>query len=400
MAELKRVENVELGWFIPVRGDGVYVGVEPNRPATTEYLIEVAKAAEEAGYTFALIPTGRGCLDSWVVGSIIVSHTKTLAPLMALRPGLVSPVVAARMGATIDVLSNGRARFNIVTGGAVPDLKSMGDPLYDSHSKRYDRTKEFLQIIRELWENSTGPGSSEFLSKGDSDKGEGEKKVNFKGEYYELENAISHPEAIQKPSPPLYFGGSSEKGKRVAAETADVFLMWAEPVEWIKEQIDEVQGYLEELQQQKGIQRELSYGLRAHVLVRETEEEALAAAYKIISKVDQSVVDSAYEKYANAEFLSVGEARQNQLRAEAIKNNYFVRPNLWSGLALVRNGGSLTFVGTPEQVADRLLEYVEIGIGKFILSGYPHLEEAKISGELLLPVLKEKLANRNITIEA
>ncbi|MER2108630.1 MAG: LLM class flavin-dependent oxidoreductase [Solibacillus sp.] len=392
------IEQVELGWFIPVRGDGEFVGVEPNRPATTDYLVKVAKAAEEAGFTFALIPTGRGCLDSWVVGSIIISHTKKLAPLMALRPGLVSPVVAARMGATLDVLSNGRARFNIVTGGAVPDLKSMGDPLFDNHSKRYDRTTEFLKILRELWENSTGPGSSEFLKNGDEDTGEGEKKVTFKGEYYDLEEAISHPEVLQKPLPPIYFGGSSEKGKRVAAETADVFLMWAEPVGWIREQIEEVEGYLHEQKESKGIDRQLSYGLRAHVLVRETEEEALAAAYKVISKVDPEVIEKAAEKYTNAEFLSVGEARQNQLRAEAIKNNYFVSPNLWSGLALVRNGGSLTFVGTPEQVADRLLEYVDAGISKFILSGYPHLEEATITGQLLLPVLKEKLASRDILV--
>ena len=392
------IKEVELGWFIPVRGDGEFVGVEPNRPATTDYLVDVAKAAEEAGFTFALIPTGRGCLDSWVVGSIIISHTKNLAPLMALRPGLVSPVVAARMGATLDVLSNGRARFNIVTGGAVPDLKSMGDPLFDSHSKRYDRTNEFLKILRQLWENSTGPGSSEFLKNGDKDAGEGEKKVTFNGEYYNLEDAISHPEVVQKPLPPLYFGGSSEKGKRVAAETADVFLMWAEPVNWIKEQIEEVEGYLQEQKEQKGIDRQLSYGLRAHVLVRETEEEALAAAYKVISKVDPEVIAKAAETYTNAEFLSVGEARQNQLRAQAIKNNYFVGPNLWSGLALVRNGGSLTFVGTPEQVADRLLEYVDVGISKFILSGYPHLEEATITGQLLLPVLKEKLAKRNILV--
>lgn len=392
------IEQVELGWFIPVRGDGEFVGVEPNRPATTDYLVKVAKAAEEAGFTFALIPTGRGCLDSWVVGSIIISHTKNLAPLMALRPGLISPVVAARMGATIDVLSNGRARFNIVTGGAVPDLKSMGDPLFNSHSKRYDRTTEFLKILRDLWKNSTGPGGSEFLKNGDKDTGEGEKKVTFKGEYYDLEDAISHPEVVQKPLPPLYFGGSSEKGKRVAAETADVFLMWAEPVSWIKEQIEEVEGYLQEQKKEKGIIRQLGYGLRAHVLVRETEEEALAAAYKIISKVDPEVIANAAVKYTNAEFLSVGEARQNQLRAEAIKNNYFVGPNLWSGLALVRNGGSLMFVGTPEQVADRLLEYVDVGVSKFILSGYPHLEEATITGQLLLPVLKEKLAKRNIIV--
>jgi alkanesulfonate monooxygenase len=382
--------DIEFGWFIPVRGDGKYVGVEPERKPTMEYLIEVAKAAEDAGFRFALIPTGRACVDSWIIGTIVASHTKSLRPLIAMRPGLIAPVIAARMGASLDVASGGRAMFNIVTGHSAQDLKETGDPLYDAHDERYERTDEFLQIVRGLWEKSKGPGYSEFsIGKQQS---QDEDKLDFSGKYYDLEGAISYPAVVQHPHPPIYFGGSSAIGKRVAVEHADVYLMWAEPVEWIKEQIDEVEGYRAELKQQKGIDRPLRYGLRVHVLVRETEEEAWDAAWEIISKIDQTTIEKADKKFST--FEAVGQKRQNQLRAASREKDYKVGPNLWSGLSLVRDGGSLLLVGTPEQLTERFLEYIDVGISTFILSGYPHLEEATITGRLLLPLLQEKIAER------
>ncbi|GKU84723.1 LLM class flavin-dependent oxidoreductase [Niallia sp. NCCP-28] len=384
----ENIKDVEFGWFIPVRGDGRYVGVEPEREPTMEYLIKVAQAAENAGFSFALIPTGRACVDSWIIGTVIASHTKSLRPLVAMRPGLIAPVAAARMGASLDVASNGRAMFNIVTGHSAQDLKETGDPLFDSHDERYERTSEFLNIVRTLWEKSKGPGYSEFSI--GKPKNADEDKLDFNGKYYSLEGTISYPAAVQMPHPPIYFGGSSAIGKRVAVETADVYLMWAEPVDWIKEQIKEVEGYRAELEKNKGIKRSLRYGLRAHVLVRETEEEAWNAAWEIISKVDQATIEKADEKFST--FEAVGQKRQNQLRSSSREKDYMVAPNLWSGLSLVRDGGSLLFVGTPEQITERFSEYIEAGISTFILSGYPHLEEATNTGRLLLPLIKEKLS--------
>lgn len=384
MSETRK--EIEFGWFIPTTGDGNYIGVKPERESTAEYMIEVAKTAEMAGFTFALIPTGESCLDAWIVGSMIASHTRILKPLVAMRPGLIEPVLAARMAATLDVLSKGRALINIVTGGSPDDLKATGDPLANHHDKRYDRTLEFLQVIKGLWENQIAGEGNEFLAAhaGSSDRG-----LFFKGEYYAIENGASQPSPIQKPYPPIYFGGSSPAGKRTAAETADVYLMWTEPLDWIREQIDEVERLVKKVNEEKGLNRSLRYGLRAQVLVRETEEEAYRAAWEIISKVDQRAIDQSNQRFTRTD--ATNQKRQNLLRAQSVDQDYFAGPNLWTGLSAVRGGGSMLLVGTPEQVSDRILEYADLGISSFILSGYPNLEEAEITGELLLPLVKAKL---------
>jgi alkanesulfonate monooxygenase len=386
----KQPTSLEFGWYLPTTGDGKYVGVKPQRPATPDYLISVAQAAERAGFTFLLIPTGGACLDAWLVGSMIAAHTQTLKPLVAMRPGLIAPVLAARMAGTLDVLSNGRALINVVTGGTPPDLEAMGDPLAYDHDARYERTLEFLQIVKQVWIQSSGGQGDRFLSA--TENYQGVEKVSFSGTYYEIKNGASFPAPVQKPHPPIYFGGSSPAGKRTAAQTADVYLMWPEPVQWIKEQIAEMEQIRRELKQEKGIDRELRYGLRAQVLVRETEEEAWQEAWEIISRVDEKAIEQASFRFDHTD--ATGQKRQVQLRDLSRDNRYVIGPNLWAGLSIVRGGGAMMLVGTPEQVADRILEYVEAGVTSFILSGYPHLEEAEITGRLLLPVIEEKMKAR------
>lgn len=368
--------GIEIGWFIPTTGDGEFVGVAPQRPATPEYLTEVAQAAEAAGYEFVLIPTGGDCWDGFVVGSWIAARTTNLKTLVALRPGLISPVLAARNAATLDQMTGGRALVNIVTGHYPQDLRACGDPLFDQHDERYARTLEFMKIVRGVWEA------------GDT-KGQGYK---FKGEYFDVEDATCQPAVLTKPHPPIYFGGSSEAGKRTAALTADVYLMWAEPVSWIKSQIDEMKLYLQEQKEQQGIERTLGYGLRAQLVVRETEEEAWQAAWNILSKADPELVKSKEKLHAKTD--AVGQNRQMELFNNSIEDNYVIAPNMWSGLSAIRGGGAVAFVGTPEQVSDRIMEFVDIGITSFILSGYPHLEEAEISGRLLMPLLKHKIEQK------
>jgi alkanesulfonate monooxygenase len=380
---------VEFGWFIPTTGDGKYIGVKPERESTGEYMIEVAKAAEQAGFTFALIPTGGSCIDSWIVGSAIAAHTKVLKPLVAFRPGLIAPVLAARMAASLDYVSGGRALVNVVSGGSPQDLTATGDPLAHDHDARYERTKEFLEIVKAVWAQSKG-NSERFLASnstyGDKDK------VSYSGKYYQLEGGASLPAPVQDPHPPLYFGGSSPAGKQTAVETADVFLMWAEPLDWIREQIEELEGLRAKLKREQGIDRKLRYGLRAQVLVRETEEEAWKEAWEIISKVDPQAIANSSQRFTGTD--ATNQKRQNQLRELSRDNDYLLAPNLWAGLSTVRGGGAMLLVGTPDQVSERLIEYVDLGISSFILSGYPNLEEARITGDLLLPLVKEKLAYR------
>lgn len=385
----KQNQEVEFGWFIPTTGDGKYIGVKPERESTGEYMIEVGKVAEQAGFTFALIPTGGSCIDSWIVGSQIAAHTKILKPLVAFRPGLIAPVLAARMAASLDYVSGGRALVNVVSGGAPADLIATGDPLAHNHDERYERTREFLEIVKEVWTRSKRNGE-QFLA-ANSSYGSNE-KLSYKGKYYQLDGGASLPAPVQDPHPPLYFGGSSKAGKRTAAETADVYLMWAEPLDWIREQIEEMETLRAELKREKGIERKLRYGLRAQVLVRPTEEEAWREAWDIISKVDPAAIERSKARFDNTD--ATGQKRQNELREQSRNNDFLIAPNLWAGLSTVRGGGAMLLVGTPEQVSDRLLEYVNLGISSFILSGYPHLEEAKITGELLLPLVKRKLAQR------
>jgi len=372
--------KVEFGWFIPTNGDGRYIGVKAEREPSQQYFVEVAQAAEEAGYEFALIPAGGDCWDGWIVGSWVASATKKLKPLIAMRPGLISPVLAARMASTLDRMSGGRALINVVTGHYPADLKATGDPLHGSHDERYERTKEFLEVVKGVWQQP-------------ADEGQG---FNFAGKHYEVEGGVSKPVPLQVPHPQLYFGGSSVAGKRVAAETADVYLMWTEPLDWIKGQIAEMETYLAELKEKKGIERELRYGIRAQVVVRESEEEAWAAAWNILSKVDPELLQVKEKQHTKTD--ATNQKRQMDLFSGSKDQNYVIGPNLWSGLSAIRGGGAVTFVGTPEQVSDRLIEFIDAGVTSFILSGYPHLEEAKISGELLLPLVKRKLAAKAVTI--
>ncbi|QRG66745.1 LLM class flavin-dependent oxidoreductase [Brevibacillus choshinensis] len=382
----KLAREVEFGWFIPTTGDGKHIGVEPERESTADYMIQVAQTAERAGFTFALIPTGGACVDSWIVGSTIAAHTQTLKPLVAMRPGLIAPVLAARMAASLDQVTGGRALINVVTGGSPQDLIATGDPLAHDHDGRYERTREFLEIVKGVWTNSHSQ-PAKFLASNQTDQ-QGKLPVHYSGRYFEVKGGASLPAPVQNPHPPLYFGGSSPVGKRVAAETADVYLMWAEPLEWIREQIAEVEGLKREI----GRDRELRYGLRAQVMVRETEEEAWKEAWEIISKVDPKALLQSSQRFSQTD--ATNQKRQNELREGSRTNNFVIGPNLWTGLSTVRGGGAVLLVGTPDQVSDRILEYVDLGISSFILSGYPHLEEAAITGELLLPAVKRKLEER------
>ncbi|WP_248924285.1 LLM class flavin-dependent oxidoreductase [Paenibacillus hamazuiensis] len=379
----------EFGWYMPTRGDGPYIGVKPERVVDTAYMIRVAQAVEEAGYTFALIPTGGACTDAWIMGATLAAHTKVFKPLIAMRPGLIAPALAARMGATLDEVTGGRALFNIVTGSSAEDMKAMGDPLAFDKEARYERTAEYIKIVRQLWINSHNVEGNTLLANRSKEKEI--ERLDFSGKYFSLEGGVSYPAPVQRPHPPFYFGGSSVAAKRTAAEIADVYLMWAEPLDWIREQIEEVEYHRERLRVSQGIGRTIRYGMRAQVVIRDTEEEAWAAAKRIVSKVDPATLHETETRFLHAE--SEGQQRQNRVRQLAAKDDYVIGPNFWAGLSAIRGGGAMAFVGTPDQVADRLIEYIDIGVSSFILSGYPNLEEATLSGPLI-PAVRRKLRER------
>ncbi|HWK38427.1 MAG TPA: FMNH2-dependent alkanesulfonate monooxygenase, partial [Hyphomicrobium sp.] len=349
-------ETINVFWFIPTFGDNRYLGTSlGSRQADLPYLRQVAQAADTLGYYGVLLPTGRACEDSWIVASALAPLTERLKFLVAVRPGLQSPTVAARMTATLDRISNGRLLINVVTGG--DPVENRGDGLFVDHKERYALTREFLDVYRAVLSGET---------------------VTYNGRYVRTEDArLTYP-PLQTPYPPLYFGGSSDAAHEVAAKTIDKYLTWGEPPADVAKKIVSVR------EAAKAQGRDITFGIRLHVIVRETNELAWQAADKLIEHLSDDAIDAAQQVFARMD--SVGQSRMTQLHGGR-RDKLEVSPNLWAGVGLVRGGAGTALVGDPDTVAARIDEYRRIGIDSFILSGYPHLEESYRVAELLLPKL-------------
>ena len=348
--------NANILWFLPTHGDGRYLGTtEGGRDVNFNYLRQIAQAADQLGYFGVLLPTGRSCEDSWIVASAVAPFTERLRYLVAVRPGLQSPGVAARMTATLDRVSNGRLLVNVVTGG--DPVENKGDGIFLDHGARYDVTREFLAVYNDLLAGKT---------------------VNFDGKHIRIEDGRLLFPPLQSPRPPLYFGGSSDAGIDVAVDTVDKYLTWGEPPEQVAEKVNRVKAAAS----QRG--RKLSFGIRLHVIVRETNSEAWAAADDLIKYVTDDTIVAAQKIFSRMD--SVGQQRMAQLHGGR-RDKLEISPNLWAGVGLVRGGAGTALVGDPQTVAARIREYQDIGIDTFILSGYPHLEEAYRFAELVFPLL-------------
>ncbi|HWO98486.1 MAG TPA: FMNH2-dependent alkanesulfonate monooxygenase [Bacillus sp. (in: firmicutes)] len=350
---------MEILWFIPSHGDGRYLGTtKGGRTADYSYFRQVAQAADRLGYTGVLIPTGKSCEDPWMLAASLIPETQRLKFLVAVRPGLMVPSVAARMAATLDRISNGRLLINVVAGGDPVELA--GDGVFLKHDERYEATDEFLAIWRSLLEG---------------------KDVDFKGKHLQVEGGKLLFPPVQQPHPPIYFGGSSPAGQAVAAKHTDVYLTWGEPPAQVEQKIKEVRR-LAELEG-----RTVRFGIRLHVIVRETEHEAWEAADRLIQYLDKDTIEAAQRAFARMD--SIGQKRMVQLHGSG-REALEISPNLWAGIGLVRGGAGTALVGNPNQVAQRMKEYADLGIETFVLSGYPHLEEAYRVADLLFPLLPLK----------
>jgi len=349
-------EKANILWFLPTHGDSRYLGTTiGGREVDLNYLRQIAGAADDLGYYGVLLPTGRSCEDSWVVASALAPLTRQLRFLVAVRPGLSSPSLAARMTATLDRISQGRLLINVVTGG--DPVENKGDGIHLAHADRYAVTREFLTVYKALLAGET---------------------VNFAGEHMRIEDGRLLFPPVQAPHPPLYFGGSSGAGIDVAAETIDKYLTWGEPPAQVAEKL----AAADTAAKAKG--RTFSYGIRLHVIVRETNAEAWAAAESLIKHLDDATIEAAQKIFSRMD--SVGQARMQALHGGR-RDKLEISPNLWAGVGLVRGGAGTALVGDPETVAARIKEYMAIGIDTFILSGYPHLEESYRFAELVFPLL-------------
>jgi alkanesulfonate monooxygenase len=285
----------------------------------------------------------------------VAPFTERLRYLVAVRPGLQSPTVAARMTATLDRITNGRLLVNVVTGG--DPVENKGDGIFLGHDERYEVTREFLSVYSDLLSGKT---------------------VDVEGKHIHVEGGKLLFPPVQSPRPPLYFGGSSDAGIDVAVDAVDKYLTWGEPPALVAEKVAKVKAAAEA----RG--RKLSFGIRLHVIVRETNEEAWRAANELIKHVSDDTIATAQKNFARMD--SVGQQRMAQLHGGK-RDRLEIAPNLWAGVGLVRGGAGTALVGDAQTVAARIKEYQDIGIDTFIMSGYPHLEEVYRFAELVFPLL-------------
>ncbi|MEU5693264.1 LLM class flavin-dependent oxidoreductase [Actinosynnema sp. NPDC020468] len=366
-------------WFLPTASDGrsllsgthrthgrdadgmVVAGADRYREPDIEYLAQIARSAEQMGFEAILTPTGTWCEDAWLVTAALTRETERLKFLVAFRPGFLSPTLAAQMAATYQRLSRGRLVLNVVTGGESDEQARFGDHL--SKDERYARAGEFLAILRGAWSGEP---------------------FDYTGSYYDVRGAtVSRPPS---PVPELYFGGSSGAAGAVAAEHVDTYLTWGEPPAQVAAKLDWIRGLAEE----RG--RRLRFGIRFHVVTRDTSEAAWAEAERLIAGLGTEKVASVQRILAASE--STGQARMRSLhegfRGSGDRRELEVHPNVWAGVGLLRGGAGTALVGSHREVADRIAEYAELGIDEFILSGFPHLEETYWVGEGVLPELRRR----------
>ncbi|WP_354700861.1 Alkanesulfonate monooxygenase [Paraconexibacter sp. AEG42_29] len=360
-------------WYLPTTGDARSIlgslrvmgrhdrrpDDEPGaRPPSIDYLAQIARAAEDMGFDAALTPTGTWCDDAWITTAALTAMTTKLRYLVALRPGLASPTLVAQQAATYQRISGGRLLLNTVIGGDDPEQQRFGD--YLGKDERYVRGEEWLEAFRGAW---TG------------------EPFSMDGEYVKVTGAfVVNPPAF----PEIYLGGASPAALRCAARQADVFLHWGEPPEAIARQIDSVKELSAQIREQPD---PLRFGIRLQVIARPTADEAWAAAECWLDGADDDVVDGMQAALGSA--VSEGQKRQLALHGGS-RDNLVVSPNLWAGPGLLRPGSGTALVGSYEDIADRLAEYHDLGVTEFILSGYPHLEEAYWVGEGVHPVLRER----------
>ena len=363
MTTPQRRPRTRFDWFVPIDGDGDHIGtLQAERPPTFQYLKSVVEAAEEGGFYSLLVPTrfanglfeeSAPLVETWTTVSALAAVTKRARFLVAVRPGFISVGLFAQMAATLDQISGGRLDINIVAGGIQGDFERLGEK--SDHAQRYSRAEEFIAACRALWEEP--------------------RPVDFKGRHLKLKGAICSPGPLGD-GPRIYLSGASERALGLAGRQSDVYLAWIEPVEDIAQRIDRARTKF------AVADRPPAFGLRTHLIVRDTEDEAWKAADDLLSQADETVKEQRGAAYRRTSM--VGQRAQSKA-----SENHRLGPHLWNGISTVRVNCGTALVGTPEQVAGELLNYWRLGIDEFILSGFPHVEECRRTATDLLPLVRD-----------
>lgn len=354
-------------WFIPIDGDGAYIGTSlPERNPTFEYLKKVTETAEKGGLYSLLIPTRfvnglfeeRAPLaETWTMATALAAVSNRIRFLVAVRPGFISPGLFAQMASSLDAISNGRIDINIVPGGIQGDFERLGE--ISDHNYRYERAEEFIEACRMLWKQP--------------------EHVTFSGRFVKLNRALVSPSPTGD-GPKFYLGGASESALRLASRQSDVYLAWIQSLEGIARHLERAREHF------LVSGRNPVFGLRSHLVLRDTEDEAWDAAEKLISHADNIVKEQRKAIFAGTSM--VGQRHQ----IDRVPNHR-LSSHLWNGISTVRVNCGTALVGTPEQVANEILQYWLLGIDEFILSGFPHVEECERAIDQLIPLVRT-LINR------
>ena len=349
-----KIDGAEISWFAPIcDGDDQYLGVRDQKfKSSWENTSQIVKTADELGYSNVLCPSSYQVgQDPLTYISAMAHLTKNINFLAAIRSGEIHPPMLARSIATLDHILKGRLTINIISSDLPGTLLSS--------SERYARSREVIQILKQAWTRD---------------------EINFQGKYYNF----NLPSAPVKPyqqngGPLLYFGGYSPEGVDLCAEFCDVYLMWPDTEKKLEVLISSMRSKAAQYN------RTIQFGLRVHVIVRETENEAKAYANKLISKLDIKMGEDIKNRALDSK--SLGVSKQASLREKA-DQEYYAEPHLWTGIGLARSGCGAAIVGNPEQVYQKIKSYMDMGINAFILSGYPHKKECELFAKYVLPKLK------------
>ncbi|WP_067702016.1 LLM class flavin-dependent oxidoreductase [Nocardia jejuensis] len=353
--------SLEFLWYIPNQVTPGHRG-EPVTDAhnSLDTLTEQARALETHGWKGALLGAGWGRPDTFTLAATLAARTTTFEPLIAIRPGYWRPANFAAAAATLDQLTDGRVRVNIVSGR--DDLAAYGDSEGDQ-AHRYARTKEFLQVVRKLWT---------------------QERVTYQGEHFGVADSTVQPRITPRPGrphPKLYFGGASEAAERVSATEADVQLFWGEPLEGIAERIERLRALSASLGREHP---PLEFGLRVTTFVRDTTEQAWTEAEAKVAEMADRHGDREQNPHRRT---AVRQQRLLDLaaRGEVLDDNLYTTPGRYGG----GGAGTTWLVGSPEDVAKSLRRYRDLGITHFVLSDTPYLPEIERQGDQLLPLLAE-----------
>jgi len=350
--------QLEFGWYLPTSGDTTsYATGSDVIPAGTPMFDRVVAAAEAAGFEYLLVPVATPCWEAWVTTAFLAGRHGSIRMLVAARPGYINPVLLARMVTTYDQLTGGRIAVNLIAGQS--EAENAADGIRHGKEERYALMAEEVAILKALWT--------------------AEAPLDWDGRFHRLRGARVIPRPFQRPHPRFYLGGGSRQAWEISAAHADVHLFWGDRPETIAGQIAEIRA----LAEGAGRGEALGFGMRLQIICRESEAEAWAAADDLVRGVGEERSAAVRANIAN----SVANQRVQALLAET---GGLIAPNLWAGLAKVRQGAGVAVVGNPAQCAAVLQRFIDIGCHSFCLSGYLHDEEAERFGRLVRPLLPQR----------